>query len=88
MSPLQVMMKSLFSQMKGDLNSLNIGDLHWRAAESRLDKIKLRLFESPHLFPVLDDVMTKLDLWDDPQPTDYARNLILQSESKGIENER
>jgi hypothetical protein len=74
--------------MKGGLNNLNIDDLHWRAAESRLDKIKMRLFESPHLFSVLDDVMTKLDLWDEPQPTDYARNLILQSESKGNENGR
>ena len=83
MSPRQVMTKFLSSQMKGDLD-----DLHWRAAESRLDKIKLKLFESPHLFPVLDSVMTELDLWDDPKPTDYARNLILQAESKGNENGR
>jgi len=82
------MTKSRFSQMKGDLNNFNLDDLHWRAAESRLDKIKMRLFESPHLFPVLDSVMTELDLWDEPQPTDYARNLILQSESKGNENGR
>ena len=82
------MTKYLFDKMRGDLNNLNIDDLHWRAAESRLDKIKMRLFESPHLFSVLDDVMTKLDLWDEPQPTDYARNLILQSESKGNENGR
>lgn len=74
--------------MRGDLNNLNIDDLHWRAAESRLDKIKMRLFESPHLFTVLDSVMTELELWDDPKPTDYARNLILQSESKGNENGR
>ncbi len=76
------MTKSLFDKMQGDLNNFNLDDLHWRAAESRLDKIKMKLFESPHLFTVLDSVMTDLELWDDPQPTDYALNLILQSESR------
>jgi len=75
-------MKSLFSQMQGDSNNFNLDDLYWRSAESRLDKIKMKLFESPHLFTVLDSVMTELELWDDPQPTDYALNLILQSESR------
>ena len=82
MSRRQVMTKSLFDKMKGDLNNFNLDDLHWRSAESRLDKIKMKLFESPHLFRVLDSVMTELELWDDPQPTDYALNLILQSESR------
>tara|TARA_S200002703_G_scaffold70764_1_gene61363 strand:- start:190 stop:435 length:246 start_codon:yes stop_codon:yes gene_type:complete len=81
------MTKSLFDKMN-DLDNLNLNDMYWRTAESRLDKIKLRLFESPHLFPVLDSVMTELDLWDEPNPTDYARNLILQSESKGNQNGR
>ncbi len=77
--------------MKGDLNDLNnfnLQESYWRVAESRLDKIKLSLFESPHLFPVLDDVMTELDLWDEPKPTDYARNLILQAESESNQNGR
>jgi hypothetical protein len=76
------MTKSLFDKMKNDSNNFNLDDLYWRAAESRLDKIKMKLFESPHLFTVLDSVMTELELWDDPQPTDYALNLILQSESR------
>jgi len=74
--------------MGDDSDNLNLGESYWRVAESRLDKIKMRLFESPHLFTVLDSVMTELDLWDEPKPTDYARNLILQAEAESNQNGR